>query len=676
MTEPVTRVSPSNAVTVKSTRRRFSPNVWFAWGLAIFAVVVSIWSIIVSLPLWQAEAGPMQILSDILFQSFIIAFAVPAALIIARQPRNTVGWLLALPVLGGALTLLSEYLLLNVPPPASPDIVASPSLYVALLLDNIPWTLFIFPILLLPVLFPTGRPPTRRWYWVVAYGVGLLLAFYVLAIGTPNIGPTDGNWTVRSPTGFLPQEFIDVIFGPIWAVALILLALAPVAALIVRYRRGSKVEQAQIKWVLYASTFFGISYIAFLALGNSTNPFLTAFVNIVFPFMLFAVPISIGIAILHYRLWDIDFVINRSLVYGALTILLVALFGLSLIVVQLLFQNLTGGPIIAVAVAAAGFGGLFQPARRRLQRFVDQRFYHINIDYNKTPAPVVVSTTAVLKHTHFGAYQNLELIGQGGMAEVYKSTHPTLNLPVAIKILPAQLATDSDFRRRFAREAQTVAKLEHPHIIRIFDHGELNGTHYMVMEYIVGKDLGEYINQHGRLKLNEALPIFKGFASALDYAHGQGIVHRDIKPSNLLLDTSQAGPQASPANYRAVLTDFGIAKILSGVTRYTTTGGIVGTLDYIAPEQIQAAAEVDGRADVYAAGAMVYQTLTGVLPFQHQNAGALLMAHMLQPAPDARLLAPDLPQAAADAIQRAMAKKPEQRFATAGEFIAALAGNA
>jgi serine/threonine protein kinase len=206
----------------------------------------------------------------------------------------------------------------------------------------------------------------------------------------------------------------------------------------------------------------------------------------------------------------------------------------------------------------------------------------------------------------------------------------------------------------------------------VFDYGEAEGTCYMVMEYIAGKDLSLHLAQAGRLSLAEALPVLIHLAEALDYAHSQGLVHRDVKPSNILLDTAGAGPGPASSEYRPVLTDFGITKILGSATRYTETGGVLGTFDYIAPEQIQGAADIDGRADIYSFGVMVYQALTGELPFQHHNPGALLMSHMLQPPPDPRDRVPGLSSEAAYAIQRAMAKKPDERFATAGEFVAAL----
>jgi serine/threonine protein kinase len=295
---------------------------------------------------------------------------------------------------------------------------------------------------------------------------------------------------------------------------------------------------------------------------------------------------------------------------------------------------------------------------------VDRRFYNIQIDYQKTPPDLPpANPTAVLRQMHFGAYQNLELIGRGGMAEVYKSTNPTTGKLVAIKILPKALASETEFRQRFTREAQVVSQLEHPNIVRIFDSGEQDGQHYMVMEYLTGNDLNQLIKNNGRLSLAQALPLIQQIASALDYAHMQGFVHRDIKPSNVLLDSDST---------RAVLTDFGIAKVNNAHTVMTVTGYMLGTFDFIAPEQIQEASNVDGKADIYALGVMVYQMLTGELPFKHVNPGALLIAHLNQPAPDACEIQTDIPYHISSAIQQAMAKNPEERFATAEEFVRAM----
>ncbi len=274
-------------------------------------------------------------------------------------------------------------------------------------------------------------------------------------------------------------------------------------------------------------------------------------------------------------------------------------------------------------------------------------------------------TGGLLTGARLGTYEVLELLGRGGMAEVYKGRHPRLERTVAIKVLPAGLSAEPDFRQRFEREARAVAALRHPNIVQVFDFGEVEGTCYMVMEFIEGRDLGQLIRQHGALPLAQARPILRDVASALTYAHAQGLVHRDVKPSNVMLRQDKSG-------FSAVLTDFGIAKMLSSQTGATRSGMLMGTLDYMAPEQVRVSGEVDGRADVYALGVMLYQMLTGELPFRGDNPGAVVLAHLQQPPPDPRLLLPTLPDAVAQAILRALAKDPADRFATAEELAEAV----
>ncbi|MBI5291539.1 MAG: protein kinase [Chloroflexi bacterium] len=504
-------------------------------------------------------------------------------------------------------------------------------------------------------LFPDGRFVPRWTRWLALIWAGWML----IAIFFPPAGPR--TWP----------------FPVIFLVLLVAYGSALLAQLYRYVRHASPLQRQQTKWVVFGlgvAVFLGwiiplLPGVIFPALSQPTSPGLL-YIGISSTLSVISVslmPISLGFAILRHRLWDIDFVINRSLVYGALTIVLVALSGGSLLLISLVFQNLGGGQqsVIALVSAALIFGAVFQPIRRRLQSFVDRRFYSIQIDYQKTPAPAATSVTSVIKQTGFGEYQGLELIGRGGMAEIYKSTHPTLGVPVAIKVLPAHLTTDPDFRKRFTREAETMAKLQHPNIIRVFDFGEWGGTHYMVMEYVAGNDLGHRLTQQGHLPFTEVVSILKGVASALDYAHAQGLVHRDIKPSNILIENA-------PPNLNPKLTDFGIAKIIGNATRYTRTGGVLGTFDYIAPEQIRGAANIDRRADIYAFGIVTYQMLTGQLPFQHNNPGALLIAHMTQPPPDPRDVVPEISVETARAIRRAMAKNPDERYSTAGEFVNAL----
>ncbi len=294
------------------------------------------------------------------------------------------------------------------------------------------------------------------------------------------------------------------------------------------------------------------------------------------------------------------------------------------------------------------------------------------------PTAITAGEDGSLTGTQLGPYQVLELLGRGGMAEVYKGRHARLERTVAIKILPAHsLGRDSGqavFAQRFEREARAVASLRHPNIVEVFDFGDIQGTYYMVMEFVRGEDLARLLREVGRFDLPQAQSILAQISSALDHAHAQGLVHRDIKPSNVMLEgldrsTTAAGLQ--PA-YRAVLTDFGIAKILGGDTAATQTGMLMGTLDYMAPEQIRSAAEVDHRADIYALGVMAYQMLTGQLPMLGDNPGAVMLAHLQTPPPDPRSLRPELSAACAQALLRALAKDPQDRFATSGALVAAM----
>ncbi len=444
-----------------------------------------------------------------------------------------------------------------------------------------------------------------------------------------------------------------------------------------RYKRhASLAHRQQIRWVFIGALgpflwflVFELSNLFLPMLGGSTL-FASSFqviARMLSIFMFLMLPLFITISIARSKLFDIDLIINRSLVYGTLTVGLVLIFGAVLGTISLIFKNFHQGDqsLLAATVFSVAAGALFQPARKKLQRFVDRAFYHIQIDYQKTPVKCPACPEPGVTGTTLSSYRGLKLIARGGMAEIYRATSPTNGKTVAIKLLPATLATDDQFRRRFLREAEIISGLDHPNIVRVIDFGDENGAYYIVMEYLTGPDLANLLKQEKQIALPATLDMLKGVSEALDYAHQHGLVHRDIKPSNVMLD-------ASTTPERAVLTDFGIAKITDAHTRITATG-VLGTFDYIAPEQIQASAEVDGRADIYALGVMTYQMLTGHLPFERPNTGALLLAHLSAPPPDAREQVRDLPRHVAYSIQRAMAKKPKDRYATAGEFVTALA---
>jgi serine/threonine-protein kinase len=189
------------------------------------------------------------------------------------------------------------------------------------------------------------------------------------------------------------------------------------------------------------------------------------------------------------------------------------------------------------------------------------------------------------------------------------------------------------------------------------------------MEFIAGVNLKSSVFNPMHLDIDQVKTILTEVAAALDYAHSRGLVHRDIKPSNIMLESKGEKQQSSWR--RVILMDFGIAKVVDAQTALTQEN-LLGTLDYIAPEQIQAAADVDNRADIYSLGVLTFELLTGSLPYRYKNAGALLMAHLMEPPPDVREFVPELSEQTATTIKIAMAKKPEQRFATAREFVAAL----
>jgi tRNA A-37 threonylcarbamoyl transferase component Bud32 len=274
-----------------------------------------------------------------------------------------------------------------------------------------------------------------------------------------------------------------------------------------------------------------------------------------------------------------------------------------------------------------------------------------------------------------GQYEVLEPIGKGGMAEIFKARHVRLDRPVAIKVLPPRLAEEGDFRERFEREARAVALLKHPNIVQVYDFGDCDGLYYMAMEYIPGRDLAYRMNQARRLPLAQVWWVASDLAAALDYAHDRGIVHRDVKPSNVLLEpvakVERPAAISGARLQRAILTDFGIAKILEGGDR-STHGGLFGTVEYMSPEQIRAETEIDGRADLYAMGVMLFEMLTGRLPFPAETPSAMVLAHLDTAPPDPRQFVPELPEKVALAILRAMAKSRDDRFPTAKEFLKAM----
>lgn len=250
-------------------------------------------------------------------------------------------------------------------------------------------------------------------------------------------------------------------------------------------------------------------------------------------------------------------------------------------------------------------------------------------------------------------------LGRGGMATVYLAQDPRFGRDVAIKVL-SHLSQDPKARGRFEREARTIAGLEHRAIVPVYDFGEENDQLFLVMRLMPGGSLADRIQQ-GPIPLAETVAILERIAAALDYAHRQGIVHRDLKPGNILFDQHNA----------AFLADFGIAKLLEAQMTFTGSS-IVGTPAYISPEQVQGDKAIDGRADIYALGAILFEMLTGKIPYDAPTPYAVFMKHVNAPPPHLAEVDANLPSHVQGVIDRAMAKNPDDRFETAGELVAAL----
>ncbi len=259
-----------------------------------------------------------------------------------------------------------------------------------------------------------------------------------------------------------------------------------------------------------------------------------------------------------------------------------------------------------------------------------------------------------------GGYRIDDMIGRGGMGLVYRATNVALNRIYALKVLAPGLAEDEQFRQRFKREMRIAASLHHPNIVGIHYAGEHEGLLFFVMDFVTGTDLREVLLKHGAIEPNRAVDLLEQFGAALDAAHRRGLVHRDVKPANILI-TVKDGEE------HAYLTDFGLAKKFDTASGLTVKGSVVGTVDYMAPEQITGT-RTDARTDVYALGCVFYQMLTGDVPYERENSVATLFAHVHEPPPPLRGSISETYPAFAPVLEKAMAKEPADRYFSAGDF--------
>jgi serine/threonine-protein kinase len=258
----------------------------------------------------------------------------------------------------------------------------------------------------------------------------------------------------------------------------------------------------------------------------------------------------------------------------------------------------------------------------------------------------------------FADHEIVAIAGRGAMGVVYRARHPKLGRDVALKVIAPELSEDREFRIRFRREYQAEASIRHPNVVRVYGAGAKDGRLYVTMQYIEGSDLASVLKRE-RLSPAAAARLIAQVADALDAAHARGIVHRDVKPANVLIEGEGDA-------MHCILTDFGLMKNVSSAAEpLTRAGSFLGSCDYAAPEQLLGE-RIDARVDVYALGCMLYQAVTGVVPFPRPVSAATMLAHMDEAPPVVSEQNPDAPRALDDVVRTAMAKDPEERYPTAG----------
>jgi basic membrane protein A len=259
-----------------------------------------------------------------------------------------------------------------------------------------------------------------------------------------------------------------------------------------------------------------------------------------------------------------------------------------------------------------------------------------------------------------GPYQIVAPLGEGGMAAVYRAYQPGMERYVALKVLPRRFADDPEFSARFQREARILAQLQHPHILPVFDYGQVEGYSFIVMPFVPSGTLTDSM-QGQPLPLPRIRQVISQVGDALSYAHGRGLVHRDVKPSNVLIDESG----------NCLLTDFGLARMVEASVNLTATGTIMGTPAYMSPEQ-GAGSKIDSRSDIYSLGIILYEMATGRVPYRAETPVAVVFMHVSGPLPLPRSVNPDLPEAVERVILKALARNPDDRYQTAEDLVAAL----
>jgi len=501
---------------------------------------------------------------------------------------------------------------------------------------------------------PDGYPRPRKLVWLIAFMLVYDTIRYILLFVFP---PPDAP-TLRAFTTI--PSYIWVLLGSY--------------VMVRRYRRhATPTQRQQFKWLFLGLTIEVVIivcnqiFLLFMILSGGDVNLSNFLINVTNTIGGIILCVALVLAISRYGLWDVDLTINRSVVAGFLTITLMIAFGGIFWASQNILRAILGESRseIAIAISALIIGILFNPIHHRIRTFVDRRLYGFRFDLNqlrrhKTQADILIP--GALTGRLLSGYELLTVLGRGNMGEVYKAVGN--GKTIAVKIMQNNSSQDEkNMRQRFEREGKII--LTHPNIVQTLGAGEQDGIFYILMEYVEGISLKDLLIEREHLPLDTIMPYLRDLAGAIDYAHAQGYVHRDIKPSNIMF---RRGGTNQPRGI--MLMDFGIAKFL-GDSGSLTGSAAVGTIDYMAPEQIKDSTTVDFRADIYALGIVLYETLTGVLPFKG-NLAQVLFAHVNQPAPDIRQLRPDLPITVSVAISRTLMKNPNDRFQSATEFVQAL----
>jgi hypothetical protein len=358
-------------------------TVWLAWSLYGLVTCLVIIAAGVDLLSQDGPTNVLQLAGEVLISlATPVTFATVAALILSRQPRNTIGWLLMVPVgafvVGGPLESYVERVAPSSPAPTVP-------LLLMVWFSNWGWLLLIFPLLHIPLLFPNGGPPTPRWRWVSVAAIAWATLFVLMVTFSQQM--TTPDFVFDNPIGFLREDTVELLAG-VWIAGLLALVAMCAVSLFIRYRRTNDTERKQIKWLLYACGVFLVVFVSGTVGGVAGSSSLGGYIyGVFFGLSLVMLPAAIGISILRYRLYEIDIVINRTLVYGALTVTLALVYFGGVATIQAIFRALSGQeqqPQLAIVVSTLVIAALFNPLRRSIQSFIDRRFYRSKYDAAKT----------------------------------------------------------------------------------------------------------------------------------------------------------------------------------------------------------------------------------------------------------------------------------------------------